>query len=68
MQEDEVEEDKKMNMGEGCSTADLAPKQEQALWETMLAVPQFWVMVPSNQVARKGLAASSRAWGKVLAV
>ena len=34
----------------------------------MSVAPGFWAAGPSDQVARRGLAASSRAWGKVSAI
>ena len=55
-------------MREGSSTVDLEPNQALALWATMPVVPRFWVVGPSDQVARRGLAYSLRARGKAPAV
>ena len=68
IEEDKEEVDGEEDMGEGTSTADLAPKQAPALWETMHEVPKFWAEGPSIQVARIGPAASSKARGRVLAI
>ena len=65
---EEVEEGEELEMGVGLSTKDLAPKQVLVLWATMPAVPRFWAVGPSEQVARRGLAASLRAQGKVPAI
>ena len=65
MEEDEEEVDKELGMGEGSSTADLVPKQVLAPGATMPAVPRFCIADLSDQMASRGLAASSRAQGKV---
>ena len=44
------------------------PKKALALQATMPVVPRFWVVGPSDQVARRGPAASLRAQGKMLAM
>ena len=64
MEEDEKEEDKEVNVGEGSFTKDLMPKLKLASQTAMLMVPQFWVVGLSDQVARSGSAANSRAQGK----
>ena len=64
VEKDEEEEGKEPDVGEGSSIADLVPKQVQALWEIMPVVPRFWAQGLSDQVARRRLAAISRAWGK----
>ena len=51
-------------MGEGSSTEDLVPKQALVPRATMPVVPRFWAVALSDQVARRGLAASSRAHSK----
>ena len=60
IEEDEEEEDEEADMGEGSSTEDLAPRQVLAPWAIMPAAPGFWVVSPSDQVARRGQAASLR--------
>ena len=55
-----IEEDKKeeeddvADMEEGSSTENLSPKQVPEPWATMPAVPEFWAVNPSDQVARRG--------------
>ena len=68
MEEDEEKEDKEVDMWEGSSTEDLAPEKALAPWATMPVVPRFWVVGLGDQAARRGLAASSRARGKVPAI
>ena len=65
---EEEEAGKEADMGEAPPTGDSAHKQAPALWETLLVVARFWVGGPSNQVARRGLAVSSRARGKAPAI
>ena len=61
-----IEEDEEVDMGEGSSTENLAPKQVAATWPTMPMVPGFWAISPSGEVTRRGLAARLRARGKCL--
>ena len=69
MEEDkEEEEDKEVDVEEGSSTEDLVPLQAPAMWATMPVAPTFWVVGLSDEVARRELATSLRAWGKVLAI
>ena len=66
MEEDEEEEqDKVADMGEGSFTEDLAPKQALALWAIMPIVPRFYSAGPNDQEARKWQVTSLRARGKV---
>ena len=68
MEEDEKKAVEEADMGEGSSIANLALKQVLMLWASMPAVPQFGVAGPSDQLARRVLAASLRAWGKAPAI
>ena len=68
IEEDEEEENKEVDMGEGFSTEDSVSKQVPVPGVTTPAAPRSWVVDPSDQVARRGLTASSRAPGKVPAV
>ena len=63
MEEEEVGE--KADMGEVPPTRDSVPERAPVPQVTLPAAARFWAGVPSNQVAGKGLATSSRAWGKV---
>ena len=58
IKENDEEEYKEVDMGEGSSTEDLLPKQAPALWTTMPSVPKSWAVGPSDQVARRGQPAS----------
>ena len=64
MEEDEEEPYEDADEGEGSPTAGLAPKQVLAPWVTMPVVLGFWVVGLSDQAARRGPGASSRAWAK----
>ena len=68
VEEDKEEVDKDSDVGEGSSTEEITHKQVPSRWETMPAAPRFWAAGPNDQVAKKGLAASSRAQGKVPAI
>ena len=46
----------------------LVPNQALAPWAATPMTPGFWAVSPSDQVARRGLATSLRAHGKLLAV
>ena len=54
-----------MDVCKSSSTAELALKQALAPQATMPMAPLFWAVGPSDQVARRGLATSSRAQGKM---
>ena len=59
------EVDKEVDMGEAPPTGDSAPKQALAPPVTLPAAAGFWLGGPSDQVARRGPATSSRAGDKV---
>ena len=61
MEEDKKEEDTEVNMEEYSSTEDLVPWKVVAPWATMHVTPGFKATGPSDKVARKGPATSSRA-------
>ena len=62
VEEEEVGKD--ADMGEALLTRESAPKQALALPATLPVAARFWLGVPSNQVAGRGLAITSRARGK----
>ena len=52
--EDEGEENTEADMGEGSSTADLAPRHSPVPWASMPMVHGFWVLGPSIQAVGGG--------------
>ena len=61
MEADVKEADEEVDVGEAPPTGDLAPEQAPAPRVTLPAAAGFWVGSPSDQVAGRELAASSRA-------
>ena len=68
MEEDEEEVDGEVDVGEDSSTGELVPKQALVPQATILVAPESWAAKQSDQVGRRGLATSSRAWDKMPAV
>ena len=68
MEEDEAVENKELDTEEGSSTEGLVLQQAPAPQATIPAVPAYWALGPKGEVDRRGLAASSRARGKVPAI
>ena len=63
---DEEEEDEEVDdVEEGSSTEDWVPKQGPAPQGTIPVVPRIWAMGPSDELASRRPATSSKAWGKV---
>ena len=69
MEEDEEkQEDKVVDMGEGSFIENLVAKQALMPWATIPVALGFWAIGAGNQVARKGPATSSRALWKAPAI
>ena len=66
--EEEEEVDKEVDMGEVPPNGDSVPEQALVPWASLPVAARFWAGAPSDQVARRGSATSSRAWGKVSAI
>ena len=64
MEADVEEVDQEAYVGEAPPTQDLVPEQVSVPWENLPVAPGFWAGGPSNQVARREPATSSRARGK----
>ena len=64
-EEEEEKDDKKSDAAENSSTEHLVPQKVPAPWATVPMAPGFWAWRSSDEVTERGLATSSRAWGKV---